>query len=108
MTEEYLSRCPRKSNLMPHTLEVLEYLKVRYPMTIITNGFAEIQDIKMNSSGLIRYFDLVITSEQTGWLKPDRKIFDFAVQHARVSPAECLMIGDNPATDIGRRSHGWD
>lgn len=108
-TDEYLSRCPRKSNLMPHTLEVLEYLKVRYPMTIITNGFAEIQDIKMNSSGLIGYFDLVITSEQTGWLKPDRKIFDFAVQHARVSPAECLMIGDNPATDMeGARMAGID
>lgn len=109
LTEEYLSRCPRKSNLMPHTLEVLEYLKVRYPMTIITNGFAEIQDIKMNSSGLIGYFDLVITSEQTGWLKPDRKIFDFAVRHARVSPAECLMIGDNPATDMeGARMAGID
>lgn len=107
--KEYLSRCPRKSNLMPHALEVLDYLKVRYPMTIITNGFAETQEIKIASSGLLEYFDLVITSEQAGWLKPHHKIFDFAVQHAKVTAAECLMIGDNPATDIeGARMVGID
>jgi putative hydrolase of the HAD superfamily len=109
LAEKYLSQCPCKSNLMPHALEVLDYLKERYPMTIITNGFDEIQHIKMVSSGLIGYFDLVITSERSGWLKPHHKIFDFAVQHARVSAAECLMIGDNPATDIkGARAAGID
>ncbi len=109
LAEKYLSQCPCKSNLMPHALEVLDYLKERYPMTIITNGFDEIQHIKMVNSGLIGYFDLVITSERSGWLKPHHKIFDFAVQHARVSAAECLMIGDNPATDIkGAREAGID
>ncbi len=109
MSDEYLSRCPLKTNLMPHTLEVLEYLKVRYPMTIITNGFDEIQNTKMTSSGLTEYFDLIVTSEQSGWLKPNQRIFDYAVKHAKVTSAECLMIGDNPSTDIeGARKAGID
>ena len=98
--EQYLELCPRKSNLMPYTLEILEYLVHKYPMSIITNGFDEIQDIKMSSSGLKKYFDSVITSEKAGWLKPHRGIFDFAMEHASVGSAECVMIGDNPVTDI--------
>lgn len=106
---EYLHRCPRKSNLMPHTIETLDYLKASYPMTIITNGFDEIQGLKLSSSGISRYFDLVITSGQAGCLKPHRGIFDFALDHAAVNGSECIMIGDNPVTDIsGARDAGID
>jgi len=106
---EYLFRCPRKSNLMPYTIEVLDYLKPRYPMTIITNGFDEIQDVKMNHSGIQGYFQRVITSELAGWLKPHRGIFDFALKQSGVAAGETIMIGDNPVTDIsGARDAGID
>lgn len=101
MGEQYLSACPRKGNLMPYTIDTLEYLLDRYPMSVITNGFDEIQDVKMSSSGLKKYFDSVVTSEKAGWLKPHRQIFDFAMKQASVNSRECLMIGDNPVTDIG-------
>jgi putative hydrolase of the HAD superfamily len=107
--EEYLFHCPRKTNLMPHTLETLDYLKSRYPMTIITNGFNEIQELKLTSSGIHEYFDLVITSGHTGYLKPHRSIFDFAIRHADACCSECIMIGDNPITDIsGAKDAGID
>ena len=109
MGARYLEICPRKGNLMPYAIETLEYLKKRYPMTIITNGFDEIQGIKLTSSGIDRYFEAIVTSEKAGCLKPHRGIFDFAVKHAQVSCNECIMIGDNPVTDIaGARNSGID
>jgi putative hydrolase of the HAD superfamily len=109
MGARYLEICPRKGNLMPHTIETLEYLKEKYPMTIITNGFDAIQEIKLTSSGIDQYFEAVITSEKAGWLKPHRGIFDFATEQVAVSCRECIMIGDNPVTDIaGARNSGID
>ena len=110
LSADYLHQCPSKSNLMPYTLEVLKYLKdKKYSMTIITNGFSDIQDIKMNGSGLQGYFDRVITSNQAGWLKPHKQIFDFAVKQADVAKSDCLMVGDNLSTDIeGARNAGID
>ncbi len=99
--EQYLQQCPRRGHLMPYALEVLEYLSQKYPMTIITNGFDEIQELKLNSSGIAGYFNSVITSEKAGCLKPHPGIFDFAMREAAVVRGECLMIGDNPVTDMG-------
>ena len=100
LAEEYLERCPRKPHLMPNALETLEYLYDHYPMSIITNGFSEIQDTKMSCSGLDRFFHVVITSEQAGQLKPHPQIFHFALQQVNQSQHDCVMIGDNPVTDI--------
>lgn len=101
MGAQYLSACPRKGYLMPYAIETLEYLQARYPMSIITNGFDEIQDVKMSTSGLTKYFNSVVTSEKAGSLKPHKEIFDFAMKKAAANATECLMIGDNPVTDIG-------
>ena len=109
LSQDYLSNCPRRSNLMPHALEVLDYLKPKYRMSVITNGFAEIQDIKLSSSGLTGYFEAVVTSEQAGSLKPHAEIFNYALNKVGMSSEDCVMIGDNPATDIqGAREVGID
>lgn len=109
LAEEYLRRCPRKSHLMPHTLEVLNYLQDRYPMSIITNGFSEVQDTKLSSSGLSGYFTMVITSQVAGKLKPHPQIFHYALEQINATGSDCVMIGDNPVTDIaGARSAGID
>ena len=107
--KQYLFRCPRKSNLMPNTLEVLDYLKQKYSMTIITNGFYEVQSVKILNSGLHGYFDRIVTSGEAGCLKPHRGIFDYALDSAKVRGPESVMIGDNPVTDItGAKEAGID
>ncbi len=109
LAEEYLQRCPRKPHLMPYTLEILDYLMERYSMSIITNGFSEIQETKLSCSGLSPYFSTVVTSEVAGKLKPHPQIFNFALSMVRASGSECIMIGDNPVADIaGARSAGID
>jgi len=101
ISASYLSMCPTKGNLMPHALDVLDYLKGKYVLTVITNGFEEIQGTKMSSSGITSYFDHVITSQRAGARKPERVIFDYALQLNAAACHEAIMIGDNVVADIG-------
>ncbi len=109
LTEQYLLRCSSKSYLLPYAREVLDYLKEKYILHIITNGFDEVQSIKMASSGITGYFRHIVTSQKAGCHKPNRLIFDYARQLARALPEHCLMIGDSLEADIaGARNAGID
>ena len=101
LSDDYVAKSPKKSGLIPNTIEVLEYLFPRYPMTIVTNGFEEIQYTKMESSGLTPYFKNVVTSARAGHKKPSKEIFEFALAESGHEPHEAIMIGDNLFTDIG-------
>lgn len=98
---DYLHTCPTKGALMPHAIETLNYLKEKYTLTIITNGFEEIQNLKMTAANLHDYFEHVVTSQRAGHRKPSREIFDFALKHNASEHHEAVMIGDNLVTDIG-------
>ncbi len=109
LPEEYLLRCPQKPHLLPFALEVLDYLKDKYQLTIITNGFSDVQDVKMRSSGLDAYFEHVVTSEQAGHLKPNPQIYYYTMGLFKAPSHHCLMIGDNAQTDIaGAQAIGMD
>lgn len=101
LSDEYVMQSPKKSALMPNAIESLEYLATRYHMTIITNGFEEIQGTKLASSGITHYFKSVVTSARAGHKKPAREIFDFALAESGFTHEQAVMIGDNLQTDIG-------
>lgn len=108
-SEWYLAHCSYKPHLLPGTKELLDYLAPRYDMHILTNGFDEVQAIKMSSSGITDYFREVITVSRAGAQKPEEKMFRFALELTGAAVAESLMIGDNPETDIaGALSIGMD
>lgn len=100
MEDDFMHRTSSKPHLLPYSKEILDYLKPTYKMHIITNGFNESQALKMKSSGLTPYFDLVVTSETTGHKKPDPRIFQYLLDKLSVKAADCIMIGDNPNSDI--------
>ena len=109
LAEAFTALCPTKTAVFPHTYEVLHYLKNKYTLHIITNGFKEVQHLKMTSSGLHGYFTEIITSECANCIKPDQKIFEHALTRARVKAADCLMIGDSLEADmLGARNAGID
>ena len=97
---EYLYSCPKKANLVPRALETLEYLSVHYAMTVVTNGFEEIQNVKLTAGNIHRFFDHVVTSQKAGYKKPSPGIFEYAMQANGVKREEVIMIGDNLLTDI--------
>lgn len=97
---EYINVCPTKPYLIEGALELLESISGKYGLHIITNGFDEIQSVKLRSSGIEHFFEEVITSVLAGSQKPEKKIFDFALKKVNAKPEEVLMIGDNPISDI--------
>ncbi|MCU0392562.1 MAG: YjjG family noncanonical pyrimidine nucleotidase [Thermoflexibacter sp.] len=109
MNHAYLERCPQKPHLIPHSLEILTYLKEKYELHIISNGFEEIQKQKMKSSGILTFFSEIITSETTQYRKPSKEIFEFAVDKIKTDKQKTIMIGDNLTTDvIGANNAGID
>jgi putative hydrolase of the HAD superfamily len=97
--DEYIRRGPYKSYLFPYCHEALSYLKSRYQLHIITNGFEQVQAVKMESSNLYQYFDQIITSEKAGVTKPHPQIFEYALAVTGAKASESIMIGDNFEVD---------
>ena len=100
ISAEFTDILPQKSAVFPYTHEVLDYLKPKYRLHLITNGFNDIQGIKLASSNLTPYFEEIITSEHSGHLKPDPRMFRHALERTGATAAESLMIGDNLECDV--------
>ncbi|OYT17279.1 MAG: noncanonical pyrimidine nucleotidase, YjjG family [Bacteroidetes bacterium 4572_77] len=109
MALDYVQISPQKTKLFPDAHMVLSYLSKRYQLHIITNGFNEVQFVKLKNSKLDSYFTHIITSEMLGIQKPNIEIFKFALKQADASVNESVMIGDDQLTDIaGARNVGMD
>jgi putative hydrolase of the HAD superfamily len=109
LSEDYVYWSPRIVRLVPGTMELLDYLKPKYHLHLITNGFQEVQHIKLGGSGLEPYFETRTVSEEVGVKKPNPEIFRYALRKAGALPEESLMIGDEMAVDIdGARAAGLD
>jgi putative hydrolase of the HAD superfamily len=98
--KEYIKRSSNSVLLFPGTIETMDYLSKRYRLHVITNGFEEVQEGKLRLSGLGKYFDCIITSEKAGCMKPDRQIFDFALNCAKAKAEFSLMVGDDYDVDV--------
>ena len=97
---DYVHNSPNRTILIDGTFDLLEALKDHFHMHIITNGFEEVQWVKLRNSKLLPYFKEVITSEAVGVKKPDPRIFQFALEKAGATVVESVMIGDDLKTDI--------
>lgn len=100
LSGEYIQHLSSFNHLFPDTLEVLDYLKPKYALHIITNGFQEIQTKKLKNAGIHAYFREIIDSELAGVKKPNPIIFELALNRAKVLPQNCVMIGDSLEADI--------
>ncbi len=109
LSEDYVYWSPRIVRLVPGTMELLDYLKPKYHLHLITNGFQEVQDTKLAGSGLKPFFETLTVSEEVGVKKPNPEIFHYALRKAHATAEESLMIGDEMAVDIdGARAAGID
>lgn len=86
---------------LPGAVPLLNALKGKVKLGIITNGFTALQQRRLERTGLRDYFDLLVISEQVGVAKPDPRIFDYALEQAG-NPARdrVLMVGDTAESDI--------
>ena len=109
ISNDYIEFLTDNNHLFDGAIEVLEYLKPKYRLHIITNGFAKVQDKKINNAMLSGYFNTITNSELAGVKKPNSIIFDYAVNLARASKENSIMIGDCLDADVnGALNAGLD
>lgn len=88
------------NHLIEGTIETLEYLKEKYVLHIITNGFSFVQDVKLQKSNLDKYFVTITNSESAGHKKPHENIFKHALSVANAEKNQSIMIGDSLEADV--------
>ncbi len=93
-------RTTRHTTLIPGATELLEHVSRSYRLFVLSNGFHEVQNLKMERAGIARFFRGLILSERVGARKPNPVFFDYALHHTRTRRTEVLMIGDSYAADI--------
>lgn len=107
--DDYVRICPTKTNLFPEAHETLSYLGQKYSLHLISNGFKESTELKIATTQLAGYFKTIVISEIVGINKPDKAIFEFALNGAGASKPESLMIGDSVEADVrGALAFGMD
>ena len=107
--EDYLAISKTKKKIFPGSISILQYLQTKYHLHIITNGFNEVQFDKLKNTGLFPFFEAIITSEEAGTKKPEKGIFNYALNLTGAQPSESLVVGDDPESDImGARNSGID
>lgn len=100
MGKDYIELSPLKTKLIPYSKELLQYLSSKYKLYLVTNGFKEVQYLKIKNCGIDKYFDKVFTSEEVGCNKPNREYFDFVIKNTHSNIEESIVIGDDMEVDI--------
>lgn len=99
--ERYVQVSPYQTSLLPHANETLKELKENnHILHIITNGFKEVQFIKLRNSNIIHYFDDILCSDEIGVNKPDPLVFQSAMKRTKAKAEESMMIGDDFEADV--------
>ncbi|WP_223032947.1 YjjG family noncanonical pyrimidine nucleotidase [Hanstruepera marina] len=100
LSEDYITHLPSNNYLFDGTIEILNYLKPKYRLHIITNGFHEVQHGKLQNSNIDIFFETVTNSEMVGVKKPNPIIFEQALNLANTTVNSSVMVGDNWEADI--------
>ena len=110
LNSEYLANSTQKTKIIKGARNILNYLKKKeYNIHIITDGFFEVQVIKLRNSKLSSHISSVITAEEIGYLKPQKELFEFALETCETNTEESIMIGDSYDNDIlGAKNIGMD
>lgn len=100
MSEDFLHLTTAHFSLLEGAEELVRYLAEKYPLTVVTNGFVEVQYEKFDRSGLRDCFAHIVLSEEVGCQKPNSRIYEEALRMNGVSAEEAVMIGDSWNSDI--------
>jgi YjjG family noncanonical pyrimidine nucleotidase len=96
----FLEKLPTKGHLIEGSLPLLESLKDNFEIHMITNGYLHIQTQKMQNAGILHYFQHIVTYDVANSRKPEKEMYEHALNLANANAVESLMIGDSYIADI--------
>lgn len=100
LSEDFLNLTTAHFSLLEGAEELVRYLEKKYPLTVVTNGFVEVQYEKFDKSGLRDCFAHIVLSEEVGCQKPNPRIFEEALRMNGLQAEDVVMIGDSWNSDI--------
>ena len=95
LSEDFLNMTTARFSLLEGAEELVRYLAAKYPLTVVTNGFVEVQYEKFDKSGLRDCFAHIVLSEEVGCQKPNPRIFEEALRMNGLQAEDVVMIGDS-------------
>ena len=105
---DYLETIVTLKQVVDGAPELLAHLTKRGSVHVLSNGFANLQSRKLKSGGIDKYITKLILSDDIDVTKPDRRLFDYALEQVGGTPETTVMIGDNYDADIlGANNAGW-
>lgn len=109
LNDRYLWLLGECNTICKGAQELLAMLSKKYLIGVLTNGFTEVQYRKLQTTGLDRYIQRMVISDEIGIQKPDRRLFRYAESETGAKAESSIMVGDNPQNDIlGAIDAGWN
>ena len=90
----------RRLSLNPYVGEVLDVLRERFPLAVVTDGQSMYARGELHKVGLLEYFDPIVISGDHGYRKPDQRLFQFALDGMGVAAGNTLYVGNDMYRDI--------
>lgn len=108
LSKTYMEERDKALKLFPDSLSVLEALKMKFPLGLITNGPADVQRQEIETLGIETYFQNIFIEGEMGEGKPSRAVFDRAAGAVGCRPHEVLMVGNSYHHDVQPAlEYGW-
>jgi HAD superfamily hydrolase (TIGR01549 family) len=104
LARSYLDNLSARGDRLPGARRVLQALRTRYRLGVVTNGIDRVQRSRLAAAGLARFFETIVTSQGCGYAKPDPRILHVALDALGIALAHALYVGDDPAVD-GAAAH---
>lgn len=86
--------------LYPDVKAVLEELKPRFPLAVVSDGQSPWALPEMRATGIDGYFDPIVISSNYGFRKPDSRLFQSALDGIEADPEEVLFVGNDIYRDV--------
>lgn len=85
-----------KIPVMPGLVDLLEKLKQKnLPMAVVSSSFPEIIELILEKTGIRKYFQVVVSSQEAGKSKPEPDVFFLAAKRMGINPEDCLVVEDS-------------
>lgn len=110
MMNEYRSYFGEAHQLLPGVEDTLKFAKKQgYKLTVLSNGEKFMQNHRLELAGVKKYFDLIVTSEEAHYSKPNVHAFDYFFSRTEIGPNDTVFFGDGLQSDIlGAERYDFD